>query len=257
MLKTSYRKLGYGKDREGLMTRYINESANWDSHIRQCKNFVVRAIQKRVNSTAVIMGSGWWLDIPVEQLAEYFDELYMIDISHPRQIENKAKRYTNIHLVSGDVTGVMDSVYHLVKKNKDNTEANDILELINTANPLNTLNIPDADFCLSINLLSQIGVFLEEFLRKKTKISESDIIQITEALQSAHINLLPKNKSCLITDYTENLFYSNSEKNSIQKLIYAKLPKSREKNVWKWYFDLSGNYKKSKEAVFNVLALNF
>ncbi|MEA2041515.1 MAG: hypothetical protein U9N85_03045 [Bacteroidota bacterium] len=249
------KELGYTKDREGLISRYINEKENWDAHLQNCKKIILQSAQNKKKETAVVLGSGWWLDTPVEALSKQFKTLFLVDISHPRQRLKKAEQFDNVKMVSGDITGIIEPLYDVIKHNKRQTTADEILSLVNQAKPFQYLNLPDADFRVSINLLSQLGIFIEKYIRKKTKLSNDEIKTIIKSLQEVHINYLPKGKSCLITDYKENLYQPKTNTKTSEDLILTPLNNYTVIKKWTWDFDLSGNYSKNQQAVLKVIAL--
>ena len=85
------KKFGYKKDREGLITRYLREAENWKLHTENSKKFIIESAKTKKKELCVVAGSGWWLDIPVNELSKMFKKVIMIDITHPTQIIKKSK----------------------------------------------------------------------------------------------------------------------------------------------------------------------
>jgi hypothetical protein len=256
-INKAYKKLGYGKDREGLIRRFFNESKNWEAHLQNTKNYILESAQNKCKGTAVIMGSGWWLDLPVDELSQMFEQLIFTDITHPRQIEKKAERYPNIKMVSGDVTGALEKIYRLIKRQKAQSRKEAIIEIIRQSNALESLGIAGADYYVSVNLLSQLGVFPAEYIKKKCKLPDNEIQEIVGELQNQHLQLLPKEKTCMISDYKEICLDKTSHQRINKSLIHCPLPEGSNRKEWLWDFDLSGNYKNCKKASLSVFALNY
>jgi len=256
-MNKAYKKLGYGKDREGLIRRYFSESSNWESHLQNSKNYILESARKQVKGTAVVLGSGWWLDLPADELSQLFERLIFADISHPRQIQKKAEAYPNIELLSGDVTGALEKIYQRIEKHKKQCRKEDIIEIIRQANAFEFHGIAKADFYVSVNLLSQLGIFPAAYIKKKCNLPENEIQEIIGELQSVHLSSLPKGKTCLISDYKENCTHKKTDKAITKPLINCSLPEGSNRKEWLWDFDLSGNYKTCKKTTLSVLALNF
>ncbi len=69
--------------------------------------------------------------------------------------------------------------------------------------------------------------------------------------------MLPKGKSCLITDVEEEIL---DEKNSLigtNPLMQVDLPKGNFSTIWKWKFDSLMTYKDDVKTYFNTKAIDF
>ncbi|NPA45098.1 MAG: hypothetical protein GXO49_06160, partial [Chlorobi bacterium] len=242
---------GLNKDREGIITRYLKEKNNWTPHLNNSKKYILNSAKNKKKETAVILGSGWWLDLPYIELSKMFKKLYFVDISHPNQIKHKAKQFTNIELVTADISGTFKSIYELKKKRSSN--------IINDLNiDVNNFGLPKnikADFVVSLNLINQLSYFPKAFLLKHELISENEVNDIVKKIEDTHIANLPKNKSCIIADFYqyEYDFKDVLKKESIRTL--AELPKNNSRKEWIWDFDLSGNFINNRKVKFNVAAL--
>ncbi len=252
-INKAHKKLGYHKDREGLLNRYFREREAWEGHLEKTRQAIIDFSAGKATNSCVVMGSGWWLDVPVEFLCKNFNKVYFIDISHPAQIEKKALQFTNLELITADVTGVADTVWEYVSRTRKKGKFEELIEIINGANPFLDKPFANADYFVSVNLMSQLTVFLRRFLEKKSHFTNAEINKFEKLIHQKHIDLLPAGKSCLITDYKELCKAGNTKS---ENLIFAELPKASETRKWLWDFDLSGYYKNCKETVFEVIALN-
>ena len=241
---------GLNKDREGIITRYLTEKNNWDTHLINTKEFILSSAKNKKKGTAVILGSGWWLDLPYKELSKMFNKLILVDISHPNQIIHKAKKFKNIELVTADISGTFKSLYEINKNSKKSIN--------NFSVEINNFGLPKdfgPDFVVSLNLLNQLSYFPKTFLEKNELISEKDINNIVKQIELAHINSLPKNKSCVIADFYQYEYDFNDvlQKETIRAL--AELPKNASRKEWIWDFDLSGNFINNRKVKFKVAAL--
>ncbi len=252
----SYKKLaklfGLQKDREGLILRYLNERDNWESHLQNTKSFILRSAKNKQKGTAVILGSGWWLDIPYEELAEMFNKLILVDISHPNQIKHKAKKYNNIELITADISGTLKSIYE-IKRGGNTILAPD--DFIVETNNFGFGKKNEADFVVSLNILNQLSFFAKKYLIGNDIFSENEANIIAEMIEQKHIESLPKNKSCLIVDYLQFDYDNDNNLLSESNRLKIDLPKDKIKKEWIWDFDMLGNFIKNRIVKFKVAAL--
>jgi len=243
---------GLNKDREGIITRYLNEKENWEVHIKNTKEFILKSAETKNKGTAVILGSGWWLDLPFEELSKLFKNLYFVDISHPNQIKHKSKQFLNIELITADISGTFKSIYKISKKkNSEITPSNFKININNFGLPKD-LKI---DFLVSLNLLNQLSYFPKNYLLRNELVSENDAKKIVKEIEQKHIFSLLKNKSCIIADFFQYEYDFNDvlQKETIRTL--AEFPKNVSIKEWIWDFDLSGNFIKNRKVKFKVAAL--
>lgn len=252
----AFKRLGYYDDREGIMRRYILEREAWAIHLENTQQAVKDFAKNKDRSQCLVFGSGWWLDVPTEFLCSHFNKVVFADISHPAQILKKAKSYKNLSLITVDVTGAVSEIWNYIKLMKRKSRLEAILDIINNADMLNAAVFPPSDYYVSVNILSQLSVFIRRYLNHKTSLS-SDEIHLTERrLQERHLELLSKGESCLITDYNEICIERKTGKRTKRKLIYTDLPDEFERREWTWTFDRSGNYKNCRETTLEVIALD-
>ena len=242
---------------------YLREEGGWDKHLHNSINFILQSINKIKSNSAVILGSGWLLDVPIDKLSEIFDKVFLIDIAHPNQIRHKVKKYKNVSLIEFDLTGgVIELAYKTNKDLKKNNIKPPVLKFVNQiAEFLPTiLNFGinediEPDFVASVNLLNQLDIIITDYLNKNNIYSDAEIVKVKKQIQKNHIESLPKSKSCLITDYEEVISDFNNVILKTKSLIFADLPKSIKKEQWTWEFDKKGTYNNGKITQLNVLGI--
>ncbi len=265
--KNKYIKaIGFKHDQQGIVRRYMRERNHWDTHLNNCKRFIIKAASQKQKQNVMVLGSGWLLDVPVNQLVNQFNKVYLVDIIHPPQIKHKIKNFANVQLIEADITGgAVNNLYNFVKKHRKHKTQNaspikpdNIVPQINLQN-LCFAGLPEyeMDFVVSLNLLNQLDILLVDYIKKYNCFSQSDIIQLKKQIQQQHLAGLPENKTCLITDY-EELNYSVSDKLLQKKtLVHVALPKAKQKEQWQWHFDSKQYYHHNAKTVFNVIAIDF
>jgi hypothetical protein len=240
--------MGYFSDQKGIMNRYLRESGAWESHLAKSRQYILDFLKKNKPGKVAILGSGWLLDVPLEELAEFSSELILIDIHHPRQIRHKLRRYSNLVFLDYEISGgTAYEVYDLVK---------------GKGGDLHEIKYPgfkeeiEADYFVSLNILDQLDTLIVDYLKKFQTWPVEDINELRKNIQEAHIESLPKGKSCMITDITEITENMKGEKKDDQ-LIFAVLPRPKNVKSWLWEFDSAGEYNPGEITYFSVQAMEF
>ncbi len=246
--KNKLRKMGYFSDQQGIINRFLRNPGAWESHLANSRQYILNFVRKKKPGKVAIFGSGWLLDVPVEELTEFSSELILIDIHHPRQIRHKLRNYPNVVFLESEINGgTAFEVYDMVKGEK-----NDLKE-INCPGFMEEL---EADYFISLNILDQLDTVIIEYLQEFNTYALADVNELRKNIQAAHIKSLPKGRSCLITDIEEITVNKRGEKKN-RPLIYAALPKATNLKNWLWEFDNTGEYIQEKNTCFRVQAMEF
>lgn len=241
------RKAGYVKDQNGIQNRFVRESTQWQSHLNNTKKYIVDTIlSSPQHCNIAILGSGWLFDVPIDELSNTYSNVDLYDIVHPEQIVVKMNKYKNVHLKQIDLTG---GAVSLAEKARSLDE---FLLLFST------IQLPDFsqyDCVVSVNLLNQLDIILCDYLIKKFKVQESQLLPIRTVIQQRHIDMLPKGKTCLITDYCEGNKSVDTSKEETKSLIYCTLPQGNNVEEWIWHFDTNQMYHKGWITTMKVRAM--
>lgn len=246
------RKFGFKKDQNGIINRYLREKDGWKSHLANTGNFVLHSAKEKEKESCVVLGSGWLLDIPIENLKEDFKKVYLVDIVHPEQITHKYRKFENIEFIKVDISGYIEPVYNFIKENKKKKAP---LNKIVPHFPKDFENLlKNASFVVSVNILNQLDILICDYLKKQEIYSDEEIRNFRKIIQQKHIDLLPKNKSCIITDYEELNYDDHMNLIKSKLLVHIKLPDGKDIRKWKWNFDLRKTYHQNYKTVFKVMA---
>ena len=143
---------GLGQDREAVSidARHRRCQAAWEPHLAAARRLVLDAAALASGrGTAVVLGSGACLDVPVAELAGQFAQVVLVDAHHPWQARALAKGLPNVRLIAADVTGLAGLARDVAKGR--------------TALPA-PVPLPDPlpgiapDFTASVNLASQLPI---------------------------------------------------------------------------------------------------
>lgn len=248
--KNKLRKMGYFTDQQGIMNRFLHDPGAWEHHLANSRQYILNFVRKNKPGKVAILGSGWLLDVPLEELAEFSSEIILVDVHHPRQIRHKFRNYSNVVFLDYELNGgTAYEVYDMVKRaNKGNRK-----DLKNIKCPGFNIEL-EVDYFISLNILDQLDTVIIEYLQKFSGWPVEDVNVLRKNIQAAHINSLPKGRSCLITDVEEIAVNKKGEKKH-NPLIYTKLPEPKYLKSWLWEFDNTGEYVPGKVTYFRVQAI--
>lgn len=244
-----FRKIGFYSDQNGILNRYKREKKNWDNHLEKTKKFILKSAETKGKETVLVFGSGWLLDIPIEELSKQFKKVVLFDVSHPDKVLKYLKKFKNVETVELDLTGYSSIIQEI-------TGNTDILNLIPETKYVEIIKNINADFFVSVNLLNQLDILLVDFITSKNDFSDEIIKKFRKKIQNEHLALLPKNKSCLITDYLQ-MNYNKDSKINETELIYTQFPISNYEENWEWIFDTKGTYNEFSKIIFKVKGIDF
>ena len=248
--------MGYLRDQQGIMNRYLRESTQWKDHLERTRNFIQSSFPldpdgKKILGAVAILGSGWLLDVPLEHLRLAFEKVYLVDICHPPQIIKKLEKVENVSLLEEDLSGGgIELVWHFTH-GKGPATLEDFAASLRFATPLEGKN-PSA--LISLNLLNQLDIILCDYLSAKGKADPETLNLIRSRIQSFHLQWIMKKPGCLITDTKEISIHKDGLKEE-KSLLFTPLPQVDKKEEWTWEFDTSGSYRSGIRSMMEVEAL--
>jgi hypothetical protein len=189
------RRLGYLKEAIAIKARYRRCCEAWAPHLARSRALVgdaaARCARRR---TALVLGSGLLLDIPLGALSAGFERVLLVDVVHLRQARRTAARYPNATLVAADVTGLAAGLHDRICGGWRGTPV---------PQPSLFHDDPTVDLVVSANLLAQLPIMPAEALRRAGA-DESAIREFRRATAEAHLAYLAGFAAtvCLITEVT-------------------------------------------------------
>jgi hypothetical protein len=246
--------MGFRAESRGLFDRYINVEGAWEEHLERTHGFIARVVQGRKFDNMAVLGSGWLLDVPLELLAQISGHVRLYDAIHPPQVIHRLREFPNVTAVSADITGgVLKNTFQAVRDYKKH-------RIVWTPEQICGGDFkpePVPDFVISLNLLSQIGVMITDYLVKYIPLAREETDRLNLLLQQSHLRLLPPGKSCLVTDIIEKNTDLENGTTETTGLIDFSLPDAASRETWEWQFDPVGGYRAGKKTVMQVVALEF
>jgi hypothetical protein len=254
---TSYRRIlnrmGYYAYQNGLIYNHLNQEGGWDSHLARCRSFINRAMEYYKPDKVTVLGSGWLLDLPLAEMIEKTEKIYLVDIVHPPEVLKQAGELKRVVIVEHDITGgLIEMVWNTSRE----------CTFFNKLKSLESIKVPeynpdfDPGMVISLNLLTQLETRLIECLKKRSVISEDEFYRFRKEIQEKHLGFLMMHRSVLITDYDEVVSKKNGQ-TTISHTLITGLPQGKFSEEWTWGIDLKGvdyyNSRRTMKVVSIVL----
>jgi hypothetical protein len=247
------RQMGYLTDQRGIINRYMEEQGRWDQHLHNAREMIIQAIDTCRPASIAILGSGWLLDVPLDELCSMVEEIKLVDLVHPVQVRKRVHNMKKVTITESDITGGMiQLVYDWTNIKGSAGSASQLLEQCET---LEGFKI-DAEMVISLNLMNQLDMLLVDYLKRKTNLPDAHWLGYRRKIQQDHLDFLTGRKSLLITDFKE-LIYSRNELVESRELIHVDIPHGSIEKEWTWDFDNFGVYHTGKTTQLKVLARIF
>ncbi len=135
--------------------------------------------------------------MPLAALADRFDTLLLVDMVHLPEVRRQVRAYPHVHLLEGDVTGLVSALYSLGRS----ASLADLAAVF--ALPPGLPRLPPVDWVASVNLFSQLPLLpLAWAERLCPAVDESCLLAWQDRLLGAHLEwfrgLAPR--GCLLAD---------------------------------------------------------
>lgn len=216
----------------GIWARHRRQRQAWSEHLTRSRSLCLRAAEgcpPGARRTALVLGAGALLDVPLEQLSHLFRRVVLADMAFLPATCRLAKGLGNVELVQTDLSAGMNRL-----PSPEELAAKTPCPL-----PDLSLGLLDLDFAYSANLLSQLPIFAIQALRKKVQSPESS--HMAEALQGYAADLVQAHlagldrldcPACLVTDTLERGFTEGQLKTETDLLFGVAVALPGE--TWTW-----------------------
>lgn len=220
------RDLGYLRELINLRKRTRLLAAEWAPHFAKVRGAIVAAIPHcRQRRKAVVLGSGWLSDVPLDELADAFREVILVDVLHPYAVRRQVRRRPNVRLLTADVTGTVAEVHQAVWCGDPLPESK----------PTLFLDDPEVDLTASVMLLSQLHLMPEQFLTRQGSHEADAVERYARGVLEGHLAYLKKLPGVvtLITD-VENLMIATTGRVVRRHRLLRGLTLPPENDSWTW-----------------------
>ncbi|NJK97130.1 MAG: hypothetical protein HC905_21415 [Bacteroidales bacterium] len=246
-------KIGYYNDQKGIMNRYLREVQNWNPHLEKSKKAILEGMIGKNRNKVIVLGSGWLLDIPLEELSSEFGEVWLADVYHPPQIVKKASQLSNVKFVQTELTGMAEQVYDATKVYRK-TKFKTPVEEFKSQSPV---DLNTYDYVISCNILDQLDIILMDYLREYNVYTGEEIEILVTKIQKCHLDSLPRKKTTLICDLEEWVMDAEEKVSNKRSLVNVSLPGIETMASWIWKFDTQMTYYPLCKTYFKVASLYF
>jgi hypothetical protein len=244
------KKMGYLSDRRGIAERYVQHRKSWEGHLNRTKAFIRNCIPEGGKGTVAVLGSGWLLDFPLEEICQMTDRIFLYDITHPSQVIHLISKYDNVTAMQEDLTGgAVNVAYQAVRLYRKTGGKPDVGSLFQGVMPGIT-----ADLVISLNLLTQLGAMVSEYMGQHIPYTQEELDEINRIIQAQHIKWLMQMTWCLVTDVEEVTTDLNTGQVESKRMVFADLPEALRYEAWEWDFDPDGGYYPGKSVTLKVIA---
>jgi hypothetical protein len=247
------KRMGFLKDQAGIISRFLNEGKHWEEHLERSRSFINQAFTGTNIDSVAVLGSGWLLDVPLQEMAERFDRIYLVDIFHPPQVHKKVSSMWQVELVEADLSGGAIEISWQLQQKKARFKDHRSLDFLSLTPPLQHIQ-PDA--YISVNLLSQLDTLLCDFLMKHGFFKHKSADRFRNQIQSFHLEWITTKPGCLITD-TQEISTTRNGIQSSKALLHTDLPSGIRSDNWIWEFDNTGSYKRGTRTHMEVQAIEW
>lgn len=217
------RALGYPQEIIATQARYRRCKEAWRPHLENTKAFILEsAAAAKGSRTAVVLGSGVLLDVPLAELSQCFEQVILVDIVHLPWVKRHGLRYPNVRFHELDVTGVCELLFDQVKQVKRGQGSKLKLPEMLPKPLTQSLGVSSIDFLVSVNLLSQLPILLCAFLERRcSTYSDHDLEVFSEALIANHLLWLKSSTEqvCLITDLQRRTYGASGDETERENLV--------------------------------------
>ena len=248
------KKMKYLSDQEGIISRYMREKEHWNNHLEHTRNFVTGAFAGKEIETVAVLGSGWLLDCPIENLSKRFKKVLLVDVHHPPQVRKRVESMPNVMLQETDLSGGAIQFAWNIRGQKEDYLSTFYLDFFSPEEP--ELEF-DPDAFVSLNILNQLDILVVDHIRRRCNcFQNSEYDRFRKTIQEAHLEYITRKPGCLISDVEETQQEKDGE--PVKKnLLFADLPQGHRHDQWIWKFDLSGNYKPGHQTIMQVRAVEW
>ncbi|HEY8272605.1 MAG TPA: hypothetical protein VIG33_17055 [Pseudobdellovibrionaceae bacterium] len=168
---------GYLYQNVSLKFRSRRCAKSWQSHINAAHQLIREHLEKLQPKTVMIIGSGLLLEIPIQDLMNKVEKIYLVDLVHAKEIRKLAAKNKKIELIERDISSLLD----VLKQGLGSFQLKTL-----PWNKLPAWDLPPVDWVISANLMSQIPLMISERL----PMSPEAYVKFAKSVRDQHIERL-------------------------------------------------------------------
>ena len=191
---------GHLAQQVAIWARHKRHSAAWEPHLARARALALAAAQAcppEARRTALVLGPGLLLDVPLDELSALFKTVVLADMAFMPEVRARAARLGNVQTLEVDLTGRLGRL-------RGPADARTGLAQV-------AAGLPELDFAYSANLLSQLPLFAMDALPPAMPpgmppgMEQEQRAELAAELVRQHLEGLKALgcPACLVTDVTE------------------------------------------------------
>lgn len=242
------RRLGYRRDSVWLMSRARRCRAAWAPHLAASRAVMRASIATaRGRDTAVVLGSGPLADVPLDDLAQAFRRVVLVDAVHPRPARRAIRAFPNVETLTADLSGAMALMMGQA------ADLDPRLPPVCAA--------PSTDLVISANLLSQLPIRpvarLEASRRGLGPWTPSAGDAFGRRIVEGHLAALAGLAAsvCLVTDLDETEEDHQGRVHARHDLLYG-VRLSQPEQAWTWELAPFGETARDRRLIHRVVGFS-
>lgn len=206
-----------------LLEREKRCQKSWLPHRTQCKSFIGENLSLAKNFDSIlVLGSGPLHEIPIEILASTFKKVVLVDIVHLKNTKKALAHLKNIEFIEHEISE-LESVLKNEKR---------LIEVIPK-----TFTNDNWGIVLSINIMSQLPLHLDSYIKKKlkNKFSDKQVDTFLKQVTKNHLSYLQAFQCpvILISDI-ETCYFDKKEMLLQKDQNYSHLQMPKAIATWSW-----------------------
>jgi hypothetical protein len=176
------KEMGYLRELRGIRRRYRQWHWAWEPHCQKTKHLILAAMKRCFHQRkAVLFGTGYLHDVPIEELSNTFASVVLVDLAHPLPVRWQVRHRPNVHLLEADISATLEAIWQTV-------------EVQGTTLPLSKpalfVEDGDIDLVVSVNLLSQLPCLPQRYLQSARLHTPEQINAYCRQVVESHIDYL-------------------------------------------------------------------
>ncbi|BAU90991.1 hypothetical protein MPPM_2386 [Methylorubrum populi] len=238
------RRLGYLRDSIWLMSRARRCRRAWAPHLeasRAVMRAAIAGVERR--DTAVVLGSGLLLDVPLADLAGAFRRVVLVDAVHLRPARRAIRAFPNVEALTADLSGAMALMTGAAR------DLDPGLPSVCAA--------PETGLVISANLLSQLPIRpverLEASRRPLGPWTPNDGDAFGRRIIEGHLDALAglTARVCLVTDLDEIEEDRQEQVHARHDLLYG-VRLGNPESAWSWELAPFGEMARNRRLIHRV-----
>jgi hypothetical protein len=243
------RRMDYLSDQEGILRRFRRERKGWETHLKNTREFITESLTQTEVTRLVVLGSGWLLDFPLDELPPSVEKISLVDVNFPREVENLSRKSGKVELIKADITGgYIQAIYEQLRQGKK------IFTIPEDIAPP-SIAPEKGKVILSLNILNQLDILLVDYIKRKMKAGDDEIAGFRRLLQESHLNMLRPHPFILVSDHREVSLGEKGQVEDDKSLLFTDLPKGEFEKEWDWMFDSNRLYNENANTLLKVRAI--